>query len=115
EPRIAQSTQIQQSGDFDVLWGNLTRAGPGILRTSYSTALANVYHLTPGPLDQLLTDQAATPDTANRQRLVNQAQELIVQNANVIPVVELTTELGVSKQVHDLAFEASSRIQLHDT
>jgi peptide/nickel transport system substrate-binding protein len=47
--------------------------------------------------------------------LVEQAQKLIVENAYVIPVVELTTELGVSKKVHDLNFEASSRIQLHDT
>lgn len=113
--QIAQLTQIQTSGAFDVLWGNITRADPDILRSSYSTKLANTYKIPPGELDTLLTDQAATADPAKRQDLVGRAQRLIVENAHVIPVVELTTELGVSKSVHDLAFEASSRIQLHDT
>ncbi|WP_405151176.1 ABC transporter substrate-binding protein [Sphaerisporangium sp. NBC_01403] len=115
EQPIAQITQIQQSGDFDALWGNITRADPDILRSSYSTALANVYRLHAGELDTVLAEQAATTDTTKRQALVSQAQRLIVENAYIIPVVELTTELGVSKRVHDLDFEASSRIQLHDT
>lgn len=113
--QIAQITQIQAGGNFDVLWGNITRADPDILRNSFSTALANIYRLPPSGLDQLLTEQASTVDTAKRQALVTQAQETIVDNAYVVPVVELTTALGVAKSVHDLAFEASSRIQLHDT
>jgi peptide/nickel transport system substrate-binding protein len=112
---IAQITQVQQSGDFDVLWGNLTRADPDILRTLYSTRLANTYRLPASRLDTVLDDQAATADTAKRQRLAAEAQQLIAENAYAIPVVELTTELGVAKDVHDLDFEASSRIQLHDT
>ncbi|MFI6761106.1 ABC transporter substrate-binding protein [Micromonospora sp. NPDC050417] len=115
ELQIAQITQVQQSGDFDALWGNITRADPDILRSTYATTLANTYRLAPGELDTILTGQAATVDPASRQALVSQAQELIVRNAYVIPVVELTTELGVSTRVHDLDFEASSRIQLHDT
>ncbi|WP_326558152.1 ABC transporter substrate-binding protein [Micromonospora sp. NBC_01796] len=115
ELQIAQITQVQQSGDFDALWGNITRADPDILRSTYSTTLANTYRLAAGALDPVLTEQAATVDPAKRQALVNQAQDLIVRNAHVIPVVELTTALGVSKKVHDLDFEASSRIQLHDT
>ncbi|GIH20163.1 peptide ABC transporter permease [Rugosimonospora africana] len=112
---IAQVTQVQQSGDFDVLWGNLTRADPDILRTLYSTRLANTYRLPASTLDAVLDDQAATADTVKRQQLVTQAQQLIAQNAYAIPVVELTTELGVARDVRDLGFEASSRIQLHDT
>nr|WP_237702945.1 MULTISPECIES: ABC transporter substrate-binding protein [Protofrankia] len=115
ELQIAQAAQLQRSGDFDVLWGNLTRADPDILRTLYSTQLANAYRLPPTQLDSVLTAQAAEPDPAKRRDLVAQAQQLIVQNAYVIPVVELQTELGVSKNVHNLDFEASSRIQLHDT
>nr|WP_254858342.1 ABC transporter substrate-binding protein [Protofrankia sp. BMG5.30] len=115
ELQIAQAAQLQRSGDFDVLWGNLTRADPDILRTLYSTQLANAYRLPPTQLDNILTDQAAEPDPAKRRDLVAQAQQLIVQNAYAIPVVELQTELGVSKNVHNLGFEASSRIQLHDT
>ncbi|MGW0578441.1 ABC transporter substrate-binding protein [Streptomyces sp. NPDC002920] len=113
--QITQFATTLQSGDFDAVWGNLTRADPDILRSQYSTQLANFYHLPAGDLDAPLNQQAATTDTAQRKQLVEQAQRLIVQNAYVVPVVELQTQLGVSKKVHDLDFDASSRIQLHDT
>ncbi|MFG3028414.1 ABC transporter substrate-binding protein [Streptomyces sp. NPDC048253] len=113
--QIAQFSPTLQSGDFDAVWGNVTRADPDILRSSYSTRLANFYHLPAGPLDTALTQQAATTDAAKRKQLVAQAQQLIVRNAYVVPVVELQTQLGVAKKVHNLDFEASSRIQLHDT
>ncbi|MFD7019095.1 ABC transporter substrate-binding protein [Streptomyces sp. NPDC059928] len=115
ERQITQFATTLQSGDFDAVWGNLTRADPDILRSQYSTKPANFYHLPTSPLDSLLTQQAATTDAAMRKQLVDQAQQLIVQNAYVVPVVELQTQLGVTKKVHNLDFEASSRIQLHDT
>ncbi|MGW1780570.1 ABC transporter substrate-binding protein [Streptomyces sp. NPDC002143] len=112
---VTQFAPTLQSGDFDVVWGNVTRADPDILRSSFSTRLANFYQLSAGPLDTALSEQAATADTAKRKQLVFQAQELLVRNAYVVPVVELQTQLGVSKKVHRLDFDASSRIQLHDT
>ncbi|WP_261563376.1 ABC transporter substrate-binding protein, partial [Frankia tisae] len=112
---ISQFGAIQRTSDFDALWGNITRADPDILRTSFSTTLLNTYRLAPSELDTVLTDQAAQPDPTKRRALVDRAQRLIVANAYTVPVVELQTELGVSKKVHGLAFEASSRIQLHDT
>lgn len=112
--QISQLAQTQQSGDYDALWGNLTRADPDILRTLYSTGLANAYRLSASPLDSVLTRQAATTDTAKRKQLAGEAQQLIVRNAYVVPVVELQTQLGVSKKVHNLDFDASSRVQLHD-
>lgn len=115
ELQISQIAQVQQSGDFDGLWGNVTRADPDILRSSYSTGLANAYRLPPSPLDSVLDRQAATTDAAERTRLVGEAQRLLVRNAYSVPVVELQTQLGVSRKVHDLDFDASSRIQLHDT
>ncbi|MGY1503317.1 ABC transporter substrate-binding protein [Streptomyces sp. QTS52] len=115
ERQITQFATTLQAGDFDAVWGNITRADPDILRSQFSTKLANFYHLPASPLDSLLTQQAATTDAAKREQLVDQAQQLIVQNAYVVPVVELQTQLGVSKKVHNLDFEASSRIQLHDT
>ncbi|MGW1214402.1 ABC transporter substrate-binding protein [Streptomyces sp. NPDC002499] len=115
ELQISQVATTQQSGDFDGLWGNLTRADPDILRTLYSTKLANAYRLPTSTLDTALTQQAATTDAAKRKELVGQAQQLLVRDAYVVPVVELQTQLGVSKKVHHLDFDASSRIQLHDT
>jgi len=113
--QIAQFAEILQGGKFDALWGNLTRADPDILRTQYSTKGLNSYRLPVGPLDDVLSRQAAAADDAQRKQLVAQAQQLITENAYVVPVVELETELGVGKNVKDLDFDASSRIQLHDT
>ncbi|MFB7504355.1 ABC transporter substrate-binding protein [Streptomyces broussonetiae] len=113
--QVTQFAPTLQSGDFDAAWGNVTRADPDILRSSFSTKLANFYHLPASSLDTALSEQAATVDPAKRRQLVTQAQQSLVQNAYYVPVVELQTQLGVSKKVHDLNFDASSRIQLHDT
>ncbi|MFI1710442.1 ABC transporter substrate-binding protein [Streptomyces griseoruber] len=113
--QITQLAPTLQSGDYDVAWGNITRADPDILRSNFSTRLANFYRVPAGSLDTALSAQAATTDAAKRKQLVGEAQQLIVQNAYYVPVVELQTQLGVSKKVHGLAFDASSRIQLHDT
>lgn len=116
ELQVAQFPQLVQSGDFDALWGgDLSRADPDCLRTLYATGLVNAYRLPPSPLDGLLTDQVATVDPGTRQALIAQAQKLIVDNAYVVPIVELETSLAVSQHVHGLTFEASSRTRLHDT
>ncbi|MER6354135.1 ABC transporter substrate-binding protein [Streptomyces sp. NPDC001634] len=113
--QVTQLAPTLQSGDYDAAWGNVTRADPDILRSSFSTKLANFYRVPTSSLDTALAAQAATTDTAKRKQLIGQAQQLIVQNAYYVPVVELQTQLGVSKKVHDLNFDASSRLQLHDT
>ncbi|MGY4996506.1 ABC transporter substrate-binding protein [Streptomyces sp. 900105245] len=113
--QITQFAPTLQSGEYDAVWGNVTRADPDILRSSFSTKLANFYRLPASSLDSALSEQAATVEAAKRRQLVTQAQRLIVQNARYVPVVELQTQLGVAKKVHDLNFDASSRIQLHDT
>ncbi|MFD8812908.1 ABC transporter substrate-binding protein [Streptomyces sp. NPDC059627] len=112
---VTQFATTLQSGDFDVVWGNATRADPDILRSSFSTQLANFYHLPASSLDTALSAQAAATDTAKREQLVGEAQQLIVRNAYDVPVVELQTQLGVSNKVHDLTFDSGSRVQLHDT
>ncbi|WP_030172802.1 ABC transporter substrate-binding protein [Streptomyces sp. NRRL S-813] len=113
--QITQLAPTLQSGDYDEAWGNITRADPDILRSSFSTKLANLYRLPTSSLDTALAAQAATADTTKHKQLIGQAQRLIVHNAYYVPVVELQTQLGVSKRVHDLNFDASSRLQLHDT
>jgi peptide/nickel transport system substrate-binding protein len=112
---IAQTFSILQSGAYGGSWGNVTRADPDILRGQFSTQLANLYKLPAGELDDLLTGQAAATDPGERDELVAQAQQLLVEEAYTVPVVELQTTLGVSPDVHDLEFDASSRLQLHDT
>jgi peptide/nickel transport system substrate-binding protein len=114
EKPISESNPTLQSGQFVANWGNLTRADPDILRSQYSTTGSNYYRLPPGPLDTLLAEQAAQQDPAARAATVAQAQQLLVQEHHTIPVVELTTVLGVAADVHGIAFDAGSRIQLHD-
>ncbi|WP_329297461.1 ABC transporter substrate-binding protein [Streptomyces sp. NBC_00659] len=113
--QLTQLTPTQQSGEFDATWGNITRADPDILRSSFSTKLANFYRVPASGLDRTLSAQAATTDPEGRSKLVTQAQRSIVRDAYNVPVVELQTQLGLSTKVHSLAFDASSRIQLHDT
>jgi peptide/nickel transport system substrate-binding protein len=115
EFQVAQFPQLLQSGDFDVMWGgNYSRADPDALRTLYSSRLVNAYRLPGSDLDTLLSQQAAEPDEAKRRALVGQAQELIVHNAYVVPVVDLQSELALATKVQDLMFTASGDIQLHD-
>ncbi|MEV6062997.1 ABC transporter substrate-binding protein [Nocardia asteroides] len=116
ELQVTQFPALLGSGDFDGLWGgDLSRADPDCLRTLYSTAQVNAYRLPASPLDGLLAAQAAEADPARRAPLVEQAQQLVVRNAYVIPVVELETVLAAGPSVHGLTFESSSRTRLHDT
>ncbi|MFF7333320.1 ABC transporter substrate-binding protein [Streptomyces sp. NPDC008150] len=113
--QLPQFATVLAGGDFDLSWGNVTRADPDILRGQFSTSLTNFYRLPKSPLDTTLSEQAGAADTAKRSQLVADAQKELIENAYTVPVVELQTQLGVSKKVHDLKFDASSRIQLHDT
>ncbi|ANY09339.1 ABC transporter substrate-binding protein [Pseudonocardia sp. HH130630-07] len=115
EVQISETPLVQQSGDFVAVWGNLTRADPDILRSQFSLEGNNFYRLRPGPVQQVLAAQAAATDPAERSRLAAQAQRLLAEQYVSAPVVELTTVLGVGPDAHDVAFDASSRIQLHDT
>jgi peptide/nickel transport system substrate-binding protein len=115
EKQIADLAQIQLNGQFTAIWGNLTRADPDILRAQYWSGGSNYYRFPPGPLDALLVGQGATTDPAQRAQLSAQAQQLIANQHLVVPVVELATTLGVGPTAHDVAFDASARVQLHDS
>lgn len=114
EIQIAETQAVLDGGDFVAAWGNLTRADPDILRSTYGTDGTNRYRLPDGPLQAPLLAQASTVDPARRAAFVGQAQALLAQRFDTAPVVELTTVLGVGPDAHGVAFDASSRIQLHD-
>jgi len=76
EHPIADVTSILQEGEFGATFSGLTRADPDILRTSFSTELANLYRLEPSELDKVLDAQAGEPDPDKRKELVAQAQQL---------------------------------------
>ena len=111
----AETTQIQQSGAYDYLWYNVTRADPDILRNQFSTKAGNRSKLAAGnPLDVALDTQASTVDVAKRKPAAEQAQQLIVDHAYAVPVFELTQVVALSSKAHGVDFEASSRLQLFD-
>lgn len=114
--QVTQFPQTIKTGNYDALWGgDLTRADPDALRTLYSTHLVNSYRLPAGELDTVLDEQAATTDSALRDQLVARAQQLVVRQAYVLPIVDQQALVGVSKRIHDLTFGASGGIRLHDT
>jgi len=112
----AEVLQLQQAGNYEFLWYNVTRADPDILRNNFSTKAGNRSKLAPGnPLDAALDQQAASIDPAVRKPAAEQAQRLIVEQAYAIPVFELTQVIAVGPDAHAVGFEASSRLQLFDT
>ncbi len=114
--QVTQFPQILKTGDYDALWGgDLTRADPDALRTLYSTHLVNSYRLPAGELDTVLDAQARTTDTDRRDQLVARGQELVVEQAYVVPIVEQQALIGVSPKVHGLSLGASGGVRLHDT
>ncbi|MBD0418265.1 hypothetical protein H0H10_03620 [Streptomyces sp. TRM S81-3] len=49
--QVTQPAPTLQSGDYDAAWGNITRADPDALRSSFSTRPANFYRVPAGSLD----------------------------------------------------------------
>jgi peptide/nickel transport system substrate-binding protein len=113
---LNQLAPAQNAGDYDLLWFGLTRADPDILRTSYSTSQKNRAELPAGnPLEQVLDKQAATVDQAQRQTLVTEAQQQLVEQAYAIPVYEGVQYDAFAPSVHGAALDGSAQPQFFDT
>ncbi|WP_432544029.1 ABC transporter substrate-binding protein [Kineococcus sp. SYSU DK002] len=110
----ADTNALQESGDYDVLFYNLTRSDPDVLRTIFSTGSRNVNQRAHSGVDDLLDRQAATTDTTVRADLVAQASAQLLEQAHSIPLIELSTVIAASDTVHGLQFEGSSRLWFHD-
>ncbi|BCK53748.1 ABC transporter substrate-binding protein [Nocardia wallacei] len=112
----AEYTARQNAKDFDSVYYNITRADGDILRTTFGLADRNLNARGPiPPLDRALYDQLQAADPAVRTQLIGQAQRLVLDNGLWIPTIELSQAIGVSDTVQDLKFEASGRLQFHDT
>ncbi|MFJ4171554.1 ABC transporter substrate-binding protein [Paenarthrobacter sp. NPDC089714] len=113
---IADVTAAQADKTYDFSYGNLTRSDPDVLRTVFaSNAARGGSNLRDKlPVDDTLGEQAAALDKDARQKLVDQAQEALIKDAHSIPLYELSTTISASGKVHDLKFEASSRLDFYD-
>lgn len=101
--------EAQKNGDFDLVWGNLSRADGDVLRTTFSTATTR-YRIDDPALETLLQQQLATSDPAARDAVLAQAQERIASQVYQIPVHELTSILGTRESVHAVTLGADSRL-----
>lgn len=111
---IAEYQQAQHSGDYDLAWGNGTRADPDILRTAFSSKLLNLSRLHDPQLQQLLDAQASAADPAKRAGFVAAAQRRVLEQAYQIPVFEMTSVYALSPGLHGVTLGSSSQVQFHD-
>lgn len=110
----AQRDEVEAAADFDLLQRNLTRADPDALRNQLGFDYSNyLYQDARSELDDLLDEQAATTDTAQRQALVDEIQELVLGEALVWPVSELTQVYAGSSQLRDTSLDSASRLNLY--
>jgi len=94
---------------------NLTRADGDILRAVYATSARNIDRRQPERLDTVLEQSSAELDAAKRRKLFDEAQGDLLRAGYAIPLVELSTVIATTKNVHGLHYEASSRLQFYDT
>ncbi|MBM9503446.1 ABC transporter substrate-binding protein [Actinacidiphila acididurans] len=111
---IADYQQAQKSGDYDLAWGNGTRADPDILRTAFSSKLLNLSRVQDPELEKLLDAQSSAADPAKRAEDVAAAQRRVLEQAYQIPVFEMTSVYALSARVHDVSLGSSSQVQFHD-
>lgn len=107
---VPEFLKLQESGDFDLSWQNLSRADGDVLRTTYSTAATNRLHLDDPELEALLQEQAAVADPAARDEVLAEAQARIAEQFHQVPVHELTSILGTQPGVHGVSLGADSRL-----
>jgi peptide/nickel transport system substrate-binding protein len=112
---VAETTSRQNTKDFDTTYYNSTRADGDILRTAFGIDGRNLNVREPIPaLDDALTGQLSTADTAARTALIHTAQQEVLDEGLWIPTVELSQAIGAGSSVQDLKFEASARLQFFD-
>lgn len=111
---IAEMGTLQGEGTYDVIWANLTRADPDILRARFDSTTANPQRLSASEIDDLLAAQSAEPAPEARAEIVAEAQEKIVAEYLSVPVLESTAVLASREAVHGVRFDSGSRIYLND-
>lgn len=106
---VPEFLEKQTAGDFDIVWGNLSRADGDVLRTQYSAATTRL-RIDDPELEALLQSQLAAGDTAERNAILADAQARIASQYYQIPVHELTSILSTQDSVHGITFGADSRL-----
>jgi peptide/nickel transport system substrate-binding protein len=114
EGQTAEWNSRLLEGSYDLNWFNTTRADGDILRGTFSSQLANTFHLEDSELDEVLQRQSTTLDAAERGELLGEAQERLIDDYIQIPVVDLITILAAREGVHGVRFDSGARVHLND-
>ncbi len=103
------------SGDYEMLGAGLTRTDPDALRTLLSVDSAARWGIVDdAELEALLQEQAQTADVAERQKLVDQIQEIVGERAYVMPTLETVQLHGSRAGVEGITFDSAARVHLYD-
>lgn len=101
--------EAQKNGDFDLVWGNLSRADGDVLRTTFSKSTTR-YRIDDPTLEDLLQKQLTLSDASARDEVLAEAQARIASQYYQIPVHELTSIIGTRDTVHGVSLGADSRL-----
>ncbi|MBO0820881.1 MAG: ABC transporter substrate-binding protein [Nocardiopsaceae bacterium] len=104
-----------KAGRYNLGWGNLSNSNAAVLRTQLSRFASNYYKLNDPVLEGDFAKEYASPDVSAQNAYAALAQQRILQQADVVPVFQLTTVLATSSRVHGVEFGADARLaQLTD-
>lgn len=113
---ISQVSALQSAGDYDLLYFNLTRADPDVLRSIFLVSGRNINRrATAEVVDELLQASASLLDKPQRRALIEQASRALIEQGHILPLYEAATLTAFGKHVHGLRYEASTRLQFFDT
>lgn len=103
------------SGDYDFLGAGLTRTDPDVLRVMFSSDAVSKWAIVDdAELESMLQEQARTADPEKRQEIIADIQALIIDQAYLVPLLEVAQVHASSSNVTGLAFDSSSRVNLYD-
>ncbi|SJM65598.1 ABC transporter substrate-binding protein [Gulosibacter sp. 10] len=92
-------------------WANLTRADADVLRSSLGDNALYTSHRDNPEADGHMIAQSQITDPEERQVEVDAAVESFLENADVIPVFQLSTTIASTPTTHGVSFDGSSRIE----
>ena len=103
----AEITANQESGDWGVSFGNLTRPDPDVFLSAYTSEYAARVNVDPNPeLHDAIHAQSVELDPERRQELSEQIQRTIVTEGLGFPIHEAVSVVAAKPTVHDVSFTA---------
>lgn len=111
----AQSTKNEESGDWQIVYGNLTRPDADVLlnifHPDFAARSGKDWH---PELDELLEQISTEVDHDQRDALFEKAQREVLTHAYAIPIKEQAQVIGLADTAHGLHFDQAWWPVLYD-